>query len=317
MKNQLNAVKLFHQVFKAPVLEVPTANISQDRKILRYELMKEENKEYLDATENNDIVEIADALGDMLYILCGTIIEHGLQHKIEEVFDEIQRSNMSKLGEDGQPIFREDGKILKGPGYSKPDIKSVLEKSQVEESSTRLSKLTPEDKHIVVISALSGNEVIAVDGKIPWHLPNDFKRFKEVTSGHHIIMGRKTFESLPGILPNRTHIVITRDKDFKSNFLIEPTSKVVVVHSLQEAIDYCPESETSYVIGGGEIYLEAMEIADELDLTIVNKTIMGENLTKFPSCEEFIGKFKVVSTIDNPIDEKHEFPYSFVRLVRK
>ena len=75
---------------------------------------------------NNDLEEVADALGDMLYILCGTIIEHGLQHKIEEIFDEIQRSNLSKLGADGQPIYREDGKVMKGPGYFRPDIAKIL-----------------------------------------------------------------------------------------------------------------------------------------------------------------------------------------------
>ena len=84
-------------------------------------------EEYLEAANDNDLVEVADALGDMLYILCGTIIEHGLQYKIEEVFEEIQRSNMSKLGEDGEPIYREDGKVLKGPNYFKPNIKEILE----------------------------------------------------------------------------------------------------------------------------------------------------------------------------------------------
>ena len=90
--------------------------------------MKEENEEYLDAAQNNDLVEVADALGDMLYILCGTIISHGMQYKITEIFNEIQRSNMSKLGKDGKPIYREDGKVLKGPNYIKPDIKSILYK---------------------------------------------------------------------------------------------------------------------------------------------------------------------------------------------
>jgi predicted HAD superfamily Cof-like phosphohydrolase len=90
--------------------------------------MKEENEEYLEAAENNDLVEVADALGDMLYILCGTIIEHGMQDKITEVFEEIQRSNMSKLGSDGLPIFREDGKVLKGPDYFKPNIEEILHK---------------------------------------------------------------------------------------------------------------------------------------------------------------------------------------------
>ena len=90
--------------------------------------MDEENKEYLEAANEGDLVEVADALGDMLYILCGTILEHGMQYKIEEVFEEIQRSNMSKLGEDGKPIYREDGKVLKGPNYFKPDIEGVMDK---------------------------------------------------------------------------------------------------------------------------------------------------------------------------------------------
>ena len=88
--------------------------------------MREENEEYLEAANKNDIIEVADALGDMLYILCGTIIEHGMQHKIDEIFNEIQSSNMSKLGADGNPIYREDGKVLKGPNYFKPDIKGAL-----------------------------------------------------------------------------------------------------------------------------------------------------------------------------------------------
>jgi predicted HAD superfamily Cof-like phosphohydrolase len=102
------------------------ASLGKNKNLLRYNLMKEENEEYLEAAQNDDIVEIADALGDMLYILCGTIIEHGLQHKIEDVFNEIQRSNMSKLGEDGQPIYREDGKVMKGPNYFKPNFEEIL-----------------------------------------------------------------------------------------------------------------------------------------------------------------------------------------------
>ena len=90
--------------------------------------MKEENEEYFEAAQSNDLAEVADALGDMLYILCGTIIEHGMQHKIEDIFNEIQRSNMSKLGPDGKPIYRADGKVLKGPKYFKPNIKEILEK---------------------------------------------------------------------------------------------------------------------------------------------------------------------------------------------
>jgi predicted HAD superfamily Cof-like phosphohydrolase len=126
MKNKIEAVKAFHRAFKIGYRENPKADLGLEKNLLRYKLMREENEEYLDAATNGDLVEVADALGDLLYILCGTIIEHGLQHKIEEVFDEIQRSNMSKLGEDGQPIYREDGKVLKGPNYFKPSIASIL-----------------------------------------------------------------------------------------------------------------------------------------------------------------------------------------------
>ncbi|WP_159021352.1 nucleoside triphosphate pyrophosphohydrolase family protein [Formosa sp. L2A11] len=128
MKNKIEAVKAFHTAYKLGYSETPLANLGTDKNMLRFNLMKEENEEYLEAANNKDLVEIADALGDMLYILCGTIIEHGLQHKIEDVFNEIQRSNMSKLGADGEPIYRADGKVLKGPNYFKPDIASILDK---------------------------------------------------------------------------------------------------------------------------------------------------------------------------------------------
>ena len=134
MKKQLESVKLFHQSFGLGLSESPRVDLAEHVKLLRFNLMKEENEEYLEAVQNNDIVEVADALGDMLYILCGTIIEHGLQHKIEEVFDEIQRSNMSKLGEDGKPIYREDGKVMKGPNYFKPDFTKILERGSLANS---------------------------------------------------------------------------------------------------------------------------------------------------------------------------------------
>jgi predicted HAD superfamily Cof-like phosphohydrolase len=128
MKNKINSVHEFHSAFGLGIKHTPAASIGNARNSLRFNLMKEENEEYLEAAENNDLVEVADALGDMLYILCGTIIEHGMQDKIEAVFNEIQRSNMSKLGGDGKPIFREDGKVLKGPNYFKPNIAAILKK---------------------------------------------------------------------------------------------------------------------------------------------------------------------------------------------
>lgn len=126
MKNEIEAVKEFHEAFGLGIKTNPTAHLGEPKNLLRYKLMREENEEYLEAANNNDLVEVADALGDMLYILCGTIIEHGLQYKIEEVFCEIQKSNMSKLDTNGKPIYREDGKVLKGSNYFKPDIEKVL-----------------------------------------------------------------------------------------------------------------------------------------------------------------------------------------------
>ena len=127
MKHQINSVKIFHEVYKLSYKDSPVADIGIDKINLRFKLMAEENQEYFEAAKNNDIVEVADALGDMLYILCGTIIEHGMQDKIEEIFDEIQKSNLSKLGDNGKPIYRNDGKVMKGPNYRKPNLGQFLD----------------------------------------------------------------------------------------------------------------------------------------------------------------------------------------------
>lgn len=125
MEKQLKSVAEFHRAFKQ-VDGVWPQNLDKEGAELRHRLMAEENDEYIQACNNNSLVEIADALGDQLYILCGTILKHGMQHIITDVFDEIQASNMSKLGPDGKPILREDGKILKGPGYFKPNLSKFI-----------------------------------------------------------------------------------------------------------------------------------------------------------------------------------------------
>jgi len=125
MKKQIEAVEKFHNAFGQDNGKFPRP-LTKEEFELRHKLMAEENDEYLEACEINSLVEIADALGDQMYILCGTILRHGMQHIIEEVFDEIQASNMSKLGEDGKPILREDSKILKGPNYFKPNLKPII-----------------------------------------------------------------------------------------------------------------------------------------------------------------------------------------------
>lgn len=128
MREELKKVKEFHDSFglKDKMLDIPS-QIKQSDWELRHSLMEEENTEYLEACINNDIVEIADALGDQLYILYGTILAHGMGDIIVNIFNEIHRSNMSKLDEDGNPIYREDGKIMKGSNYFKPNFKNILD----------------------------------------------------------------------------------------------------------------------------------------------------------------------------------------------
>ncbi len=127
MKELLDSVSEFHRTYRVPMQDAPMTMPSEDLVALRHRLMAEENEEYLEAARAGNRVEVADALGDQLDILCGTIITHGMQDLIEEVFREIHRSNLSKLGADGQPLYREDGKVMKGPNYFRPDIAAVLD----------------------------------------------------------------------------------------------------------------------------------------------------------------------------------------------
>lgn len=126
--NLINDVKNFHESFGIQNNFLPTTQLTPEEIKLRFDLIREENEEYLEAALKGDMVEVADALGDIMYILFGTILKHGLQDKMVEVFKEIQASNMSKLGADGKPIYREDGKVLKGPNYFRPNIQKIIEK---------------------------------------------------------------------------------------------------------------------------------------------------------------------------------------------
>lgn len=128
LQETIHAVEQFHDAFRIANNYQPTTALSEADIELRHRLMQEENDEYLEAAKRGDLIEVADALGDQLYILCGTILKHGLQDKIIEVFQEIQRSNMSKLDAEGQPIYREDGKVMKSELYFKPNIAAILDK---------------------------------------------------------------------------------------------------------------------------------------------------------------------------------------------
>jgi len=129
MKKQLQQLWDFQSAYNQARSSKPRL-LEPDEFYLRYRLGKEELIEYLEACNNDDLVEITDALADQLYILLGTMVAHGMGDIIEDVFDEVHRSNMSKLGEDGKPIYREDGKVLKGPNFSPPNIEQFLTASQ-------------------------------------------------------------------------------------------------------------------------------------------------------------------------------------------
>ena len=126
MQDKLTKLIEFHSSFRIGHATSPTHSVPEEIYKLRHKLMVEENNEYLEACEKQDLEAIADALGDQLYVLCGTMITHGLQDRIEAIFDEIHRSNMSKLDENGQPVRREDGKVIKSDRYSPPNLKPIL-----------------------------------------------------------------------------------------------------------------------------------------------------------------------------------------------
>ncbi|MCA9370580.1 MAG: dihydrofolate reductase [Candidatus Peregrinibacteria bacterium] len=156
---------------------------------------------------------------------------------------------------------------------------------------------------IALIVAASDNNVIGRDNTLPWHLPDDLKFFKQMTDGHPLIMGRKTFESLPGVLPNRRHIVVTRDRSYNAEGAEEASS-------LDEAIMFAGQGndrEQIFVIGGGEIFRQAMDRADTIYLTRIHAQVEGDVF--FPEIDETV--WDLVESKDHPADEKHKFSFTF------
>lgn len=159
---------------------------------------------------------------------------------------------------------------------------------------------------IILIAAVAENYALGKNNDLLWHLPLDFKRFKEITSGHHIIMGRKTFESFPRPLPNRTHVIITRQKDYTHE-------ECIVVQDLEQAIAICPKNEDLFIIGGGEIYAQSIHLADQLDITRVHHSFDAD--VYFPEIDPKV--WELTSETFNPKDEKHFFDYTFQKYTRK
>ncbi|TRX35315.1 dihydrofolate reductase [Flavobacterium sp. ZT3R18] len=159
---------------------------------------------------------------------------------------------------------------------------------------------------IIMIAAVAENNALGKNNELVWHLPNDFKRFKSLTTGHHIIMGRKTFESFPKPLPNRTHVVITRQENY-------PLEGCIVVDSIEKAIAICPENETSFIIGGGEIYNLGLPYADKLEITRVHHSFEADAF--FPEINP--DDWLEIQTEFNPIDDKHLYRYTYQTYIKK
>jgi len=169
--------------------------------------------------------------------------------------------------------------------------------------------ISKKDVTICMIAAAAENNALGKDNDLLWHLPDDFKRFKKLTTGHTIIMGRKTFESFPKPLPKRTHIIITRDKNYTVAF-----KDCIVVHSLEEALAVVQNENLTFVIGGGEIYALASPYAHTIELTRVHASFEDAD-TFFPKIDK--SKWALVAEEHHPADEKHEFAFTFLTYCKK
>ena len=161
--------------------------------------------------------------------------------------------------------------------------------------------LNYKERIITIIAAVAENNELGKDNALIWHLSNDLKRFKRLTSGHHIIMGRKTFESFPKALPNRTNVVITRDLNYTAE-------NAVVVHSLEEAFTIAKHDNQPFIIGGGEIYRQSLDLADKIELTRVHHSFEAD--TFFPEID--LTKWEEISSEECFKDDKHDYDYTFI-----
>ncbi len=159
---------------------------------------------------------------------------------------------------------------------------------------------------ITIIVAAAQNNALGKDNQLIWHLSDDLKRFKSLTLDGYIIMGRKTFESLPGILPRRKHIVITRNSEFKKE-------GIVVVQNLEQALGVIPSDKDAFVVGGGEIYNQTINIADKIELTRVHHNFEAD--TYFPEID--LTKWELVNSEFHPKDDKHQYDFTFETYLRR
>ncbi len=159
---------------------------------------------------------------------------------------------------------------------------------------------------VILIAAVGRNSELGKDNQLLWHLPDDFKRFKQVTTGHYIIMGRKTFESFPKLLPNRTHVIITRQENYHPEGCI-------IASGIEDALAKCPENEDVFVIGGGEIFKLAMPFADKLDLTEVDASFDADTFFPMPDMSQWVCNW----ALHHPKDDAHQYDFTFRNYIRR
>lgn len=193
-----------------------------------------------------------------------------------------------------QEYLQEEKEIAKSQAYN-----------QALESKTTSEKKKSE---LTIIVAAGENHAIGKDNDLIWHLSDDLKRFKSLTNGHHIIMGRKTFESFPKPLPNRTHVVITRQSNYKA------PDGVIIVNNLEDAIDAAKSDTQPFIIGGGEIYKQSMPLADRIELTRVHSNFENAD-TYFPEID--VKQWKEIDRKTHDADDKHAHAFSFITYLRQ
>ena len=230
-----------------------------------------------------------------LYHLFNVFITHKFMGKDWEKaqLDKLVTKQQERIEQLKQKFIKEETQIAKSQAYN-------TTKKTMQNTSKKTSELT-------IIVAAAENDAIGKDNQLIWHLSNDLKRFKTLTSGHHIIMGRKTFESFPKPLPNRTHIVITRQDNYQA------PDGVIIVNSLADAIDAAKSDSQPFIIGGGEIYKQGLLFADKIELTRVHHEFEAD--TFFPKIDTTV--WKETSNTLHEKDDKHDYAFSFITYERR
>ncbi len=190
--------------------------------------------------------------------------------------------------------------------YPKEELVQKKEEFIKTKTATITEEIKKPNTMITMIAAAGENNALGKDNDLVWHLPDDFKRFKKLTTGHHIIMGRKTFESFPKLLPNRVHVIITRNKEYQAE-------GAMVVHSIEDALEISKNDSQPFIIGGGEIYTMAMDYSDCIELTRVHQEFEADAF--FPNIDTTIWQLEKEEFHD--VDDKHKYAFTYLTYKKK